>query len=59
MGSEYRPWNRRTLDALIARLDRAGDPDWLAGDLVGALTALTGQRLGYDAAAWRNLPRAE
>ncbi len=42
-----------TLAALIARLDRPGDPDWLAGDVVGALTALTGERFGYDIAAWR------
>ena len=48
--------DRRTLDALIARLDRAGDPDWLAGDMVGALTVLTGQRFGYNADAWRNSP---
>lgn len=42
-----------TLAALIARLDRPGDPDWLRGDMIGALTALTGQRYGYDIAAWR------
>lgn len=42
-----------TLDALIARLEREGDPLWLAGDMVGALTALTGCRFGYDAVAWR------
>ncbi len=42
-----------TLESLIARLERRGDPLWLAGDMVGALTALTGCRFGYDAAAWR------
>ncbi len=42
-----------TLDALIGRLGAAGDPDWLDGDLVGALSALTGERFGYDRAAWR------
>lgn len=42
-----------TLAALIARLERAGDPDWLAGDMIGALTVLTGQRHGYDIAAWK------
>lgn len=42
-----------TLAALIARLDRAGDPDWLKGDMIGALTVLTGQRLAYDIAAWK------
>lgn len=49
--------DRRTLDALIARLDRAGDPDWLAGDMVGALTVLTGRRFGYNSDAWRNSPQ--
>ena len=29
-------------------------PDWLAGDMVGALTALTGQRFGHDYGAWRS-----
>ena len=48
--------DRPTLDALLARLDRAGDPDWLAGDMIGALTVLTGRRFGYDAAAWRRAP---
>jgi hypothetical protein len=43
-----------TLGALIARLDRHDDPLWLTGDVVGALTALTGQRFAYDRAAWRN-----
>lgn len=42
-----------TIGALIDRLDRPGDPFWLRGDIVGALTALTGRRLGYDIAAWR------
>ncbi|MDP2066523.1 MAG: SUMF1/EgtB/PvdO family nonheme iron enzyme [Burkholderiaceae bacterium] len=42
-----------TLDRLVARLDRAGDPPWMAGDMVGALTALTGCPFGYDVAAWR------
>ncbi len=42
-----------TLAALIARLEAPGDPDWLAGDMIGALTVLTGQRFGHDIAAWR------
>lgn len=42
-----------TLAALIARLDLAGDPDWLKGDMIGALTVLTGQRFAYDIAAWQ------
>ena len=45
--------DRETLDALIDRLERPGDPPWLLGDLVGALTALTGERFGFDPAAWR------
>jgi hypothetical protein len=43
-----------SLAALMARLNRPGDPDWLAGDIVGALTALTGQRFGHDYGAWRS-----
>ncbi len=42
-----------TLAALIARLGMKGDPRWLAGDIVGALTVLTGRRFGHDYAAWR------
>jgi hypothetical protein len=44
-----------TIRALTARLGRDGDPDWLTGDMVGALTVLTGRRLGYNAAAWRKV----
>lgn len=44
--------NRPIIAALIARLRAPGDPLWLKGDAVGALTALTGQRLAYDFAAW-------
>jgi formylglycine-generating enzyme required for sulfatase activity len=42
-----------TLAALVGRLGAPGQPAWLDGDLVGALTALTGERFGYDRAAWR------
>ena len=41
-----------SLAALVARLNFPGDPDWLAGDIVGALTALTEQRFGHDYDAW-------
>ena len=51
--SESRQSDAATISALIERLDRAGDPAWLAGDLIGALTALSGCRFGYDTAAWR------
>ena len=44
--------DRATIDVLIARLDREDDPLWLTGDVVGALTALTGERFAYDRAAW-------
>ena len=43
-----------TVATLIDRLDRPGDPPWLQGDVIGALTALTGRRFGYDTAAWRD-----
>ena len=42
-----------TIAALITRIERDDDPLWLKGDFVGALTAVTDQRLGYDAPAWR------
>lgn len=42
-----------TIQALLDRLDAPDDPPWLIGDIVGALTALTDQRFGYDVAAWR------
>jgi len=42
-----------TLATLVARLGAPGQPLWLDGDFVGALTALTGERFGYDPAAWR------
>ena len=42
-----------TIAALIERLERTDDPLWLRGDAVGALSAVTGRRFGYDAAAWR------
>lgn len=42
-----------TLSALMKRLDSADDPKWLTGDMVGALTDLTGKRFAYDLDAWR------
>jgi len=41
-----------TLDALFKRLNRKSDPHWLKADVVGALTALTNERFGYDTEAW-------
>jgi hypothetical protein len=49
----------KTLAALISRLDRSGDPVWLKGDIIGALTVLTGQRFAYDVAAWQRWWRAQ
>jgi hypothetical protein len=45
--------DRATIAALIGRLDRPGDPQWLRGDAIGALAALTGQKFAYDQAAWQ------
>ncbi|WP_282605465.1 hypothetical protein [Pelagibius sp. Alg239-R121] len=43
-----------TIDALMSRLDQPDDPLWLKGDVVGALTVLTGHRFGFDLEAWQN-----
>ena len=45
--------DRRTLDALVARLFSASDPMWLRMDAAGALEAITGRHFGADFAAWR------
>lgn len=42
------------LAALIGRLSAADDPDWLRGDVVGALSAITGERFAYDLDAWHS-----
>jgi hypothetical protein len=42
-----------TLAALVGGLETHGQPNWLDDDRVGALTALTGKRFGYDFDAWR------
>jgi hypothetical protein len=42
-----------TIEALLERLGRTDEPLWLRGDAVGALAAVTGERFGYDEAAWR------
>lgn len=43
-----------TIAVLIAGLGRADYPTWFKGDLVGALTAVTGERFGYDALIWHS-----
>lgn len=45
--------DRATVAALMQRLDTPDDPLWLRGLVVGALTSATGQRHGYDIAAWK------
>ena len=52
--AELRQADSATLEALITRLGATDSPRWLDGDFVGALTVLTGQRFGYDLAAWRD-----
>jgi len=42
-----------TLGALIEHLSASDEPLWLKGDIVGALTSLSGNRFGYDFDAWR------
>ncbi len=50
------PWvgqnDPQTLALLIERLRRGADPDWLTGDVIGALSALTGQFLGWHPDDW-------
>lgn len=42
-----------TIDALVSRLERPGDPIWLQSQVTGTLAALTGQKFAYDTGAWR------
>ncbi|MDH3443573.1 MAG: hypothetical protein OEN50_06605 [Deltaproteobacteria bacterium] len=50
--------SRESIAALIQGLGRVGQPLWVDGDYIGALTELTGQRFGYDTAAWHKWWRA-
>lgn len=50
--------DRQTVLAIINRLAQRDDPLWLKGDLIGALTVLTGKRFGYDFEAWAALGRS-
>jgi len=45
--------DEQVIDLLIARLGARNEPEWLVGDWVGALTAISGERFGYDKDAWR------
>jgi len=44
--------DRETLASLMARLNSETDPEWVKADVIGALTALTDQRFGYELAQW-------
>ena len=46
--------DRTTIAALVQRLNNGSDPLWVKADVVGALTALTNQRLGYNIDAWNS-----
>lgn len=43
-----------TIGRIIEGLDTPGEPPWLDGDRIGALTALTGERFGYRIEDWRH-----
>lgn len=45
--------DKATIAALLQRLDYKDDPDWLRSQIIGAMTAATGQHFGYDIAAWQ------
>lgn len=51
--ARQRTRDQRLIAALVEGLGRPGDPDWLDGDRIGALSAITGERFGYDLTAWR------
>ena len=40
------------LKELFIRLNNTSDPLWVKSDIIGALTAITEQRFGYDVSAW-------
>ena len=42
-----------TIGAIIEGLGTPGEPAWLDGDRIGALSALSGERFGYRIEAWR------
>lgn len=46
--------DRATMDALVSRLGRQGDPDWLSSQVTGTLAAVSGEHFAYDHEAWRN-----
>ena len=50
---DIRQNDSKTIATLLERLGNDQDPLWLKGDIVGALTDLTGNRFGYDVDAWK------
>jgi hypothetical protein len=52
--SNNRQDDNETVGTLIQRLKRQQDPLWLQGDIIGALTAITSQKFGYNADLWAN-----
>lgn len=42
------------LRELFVRLNKPSEPLWVKADVIGALTAITDQRYGYDVSAWNS-----
>ncbi len=42
-----------TVATMINRLKSKQDPPWLQGDIIGVLTAVTGQKFGYNIDKWQ------
>lgn len=51
--------DRETLEALLTRLDFTDDPPWLRSQVIGTLTAVSGEHFGYDIAAWKQWARSK
>ncbi|MCH9671332.1 MAG: hypothetical protein K0U93_07785 [Gammaproteobacteria bacterium] len=51
-----RQYDATTVNALLKRLQTYPDPDWIKGDIVGALSRITSRRHGYDATRWSDTP---
>lgn len=45
--------DRATLSALLKRLDYEDDPPWFRSQIIGTLTAISGQHFGYNIPAWQ------
>ncbi len=51
--------DRETIEALLARLDFANDPPWLRSQVIGTLTAVSGEHFGYDVAEWKKWAKSK